>query len=251
MSTPCPQTKVVEAPGGSRRPPVPARVLLVLLVLMSAIVAGCGNARQPAPDVALPGPAFGSEQVSYPQAGITFVRAPAGWSRTDGQPPVVATIATGQATIGVFRFPRPGLSLPKTRDELNAAARALKAAALARDPTFTEIARARLKVDGRPAIQIRARETVDGQPRTVRTTHIYAFGGEIVVDAYAPEQDFRRVDAQVFRPLVATMKIDKPAGDGGAAGTGGESGKAGTAGTGGTRGTVGTGGTAGTAGTGR
>lgn len=220
---PVPSVRSVALAGAARR----CGPMLGAAVLMVAPLAGCGNARQPAPDVALPGPAFGSEQVSYPQAGITFARAPAGWSRADGQPPAVATIATGQATIGVFRYPR-SVPLPKTRDELNAAATASKAAALARDPTFTEIARARLKVDGRPAIQIRARETVDGQPRTVRTTHIYAFGAEIVVDAYAPEKDFRRVDAQVFRPLVATMTLHEPAGGGGAAGAGGASGTAGT-----------------------
>jgi hypothetical protein len=124
-------------------------------------------------------------------------------------PPAVVTIATGEATIGIFRYPRTE-TLPRTKAQLDAAATALVAAAKARDPTFTEIKRARLQVDGRPAVQIRGTETIDGQPRTVRTTHIYAFGAELVVDAYAPEKDFRRVDTEVFRPLLAALRIRAP-----------------------------------------
>ncbi|MCW3039818.1 MAG: hypothetical protein JWM31_1723 [Solirubrobacterales bacterium] len=172
---------------------------------------GCGNQRQPPPDVRTPGPAFGSEVVRYPQAGLTLERAPAGWARTSGVAPAVAGIATGTASIGIFRFPRTE-PLPKTRAELDAAATSLIAAAKARDPTFTEIKRGRLRVDGHPAVQIRGTETIAGQPRTVRTTHVYAFGAEVVVDAFAPESDFRRVDSAVFRPLLATLKLGRPAG---------------------------------------
>jgi hypothetical protein len=159
--------------------------------------------------VATPGPAFGSERVTYPQAGVTLRRAPAGWTRISGAAPAVATIATGQATIGIFRYPRTE-PLPKTKGQLEAAATALVAAAKARDPTFTEIKRAQLTIDGQPAVQIRGTETIDGQPRTVRTTHVYAHGAEVVVDAYAPAVDFRRVDAQVFRPLLATIWVRAP-----------------------------------------
>jgi hypothetical protein len=192
--------------------PVPAprrRRLPSLAVAFALVLGGCGNERQLSPDVATPGPAFGSERVSYPQAGVTLRRAPAGWTRITGAAPAVATIATGQATIGIFRYPRTE-PLPRTKAQLDAAATALIGAAKARDPTFTEIKRARLRVDGQPAIQIRGTQTIAGQPRTVRTTHVYAHGGELVVDAYAPEASFRRVDAQVFRPLLATMRVTAP-----------------------------------------
>jgi hypothetical protein len=194
---------------GTRRRAAPRLRGPLLTLLAVVLLAGCGNSRQQAPDVRTPGPVFGSELVRYPAAGLTFPKAPAGWARSTGDAPLVATIATGEATIGIFRYPRTD-TLPKTKAELDAAATALVAAAKARDPTFTEIKRGRLKVDGQPALQIRGTETIAGQPRTVRTTHIYAFGGEIVVDAYAPDDDFRRVDSQAFRPLVASMKIAAP-----------------------------------------
>ncbi len=194
-------------PSSARRRRSPSALAVVTAVL----VAGCGNDRQPSPDVATPGPAFGSERVVYPEAGLTLERSPAGWARIGGVPPAVVTIATGQATIGIFRYPRTE-PLPRTTEQLDAAATALVAAAKARDPTFTEIKRARLKVDGQPAVQVRGTETIDGQSRTVRTTHVYAHGGEIVIDAYAPQDSFRRVDEQVFRPLVATLGVDPPQG---------------------------------------
>lgn len=183
--------------------------LAALAVVLTVALGACGNSRQLAPDVGTPGPAFGSEIAAYPQAGLTLRRAPAGWARTPGEAPAVVTIATGQATIGIFRYPRTE-PLPRTARQLNAAATALVAAAKARDPTFKEIKRARLTVDGQPAVQIRGTGTIDGQPRTVRTTHVYAFGAETVIDAFAPEKDFRRVDRTVFRPLLATAKLKAP-----------------------------------------
>lgn len=191
---------------------LPSRAPALVAACVAALAlgaAGCGNERQLSPDVATPGPAFGSETVAYPGAGVLLRRAPAGWARISGEAPAVATIATGQATIGIFRYPRTE-PLPKTKEQLDAAATALVAAAKARDPSFAEIKRARLTVDGQPAVQIRGTETINGQARTVRTTHVYAFGGEIVIDAYAPETSFRRVDEQVFRPLLATLKLVAP-----------------------------------------
>ncbi len=192
---------------------VPTTARLAVAVTCAALaVGGCGNSRQPPPDVATPGPAFGTTTAAFPQAGLTLTKVPAGWARTPGEAPAVVTIATGEATIGVFRYPRTE-PLPTTAEALDAAATALVAAAKARDPTFTEIKRARLKVDGHPAVQVRGTETVDGRPRTVRTTHVYAFGAETVIDAFAPEEDFRRVDSEVFRPLIASAKLTAP-GDG-------------------------------------
>jgi hypothetical protein len=56
-------------------------------------------------------------------------------------------------------------------------------------------------------VQLRGTETIVGRPRMVRSTHVYTKNSEVVVDAFAPEQDFRRVDAQVFRPLLKSLKI--------------------------------------------
>ncbi len=170
--------------------------------------AGCGNDRTFPPDVMTPGPPLGTNAQSYDAAGLAL-EAPAGWSVQPGEPPLVATIATGQAAISIFRYPRTE-PLPKTPAALDAAAAALADGARQRDPTFAELKRARLRVDGRPAVVVRGTETIAGQPRTVRSTHVYAFGGEIVVDAVAPAEDFKRVDAEAFRPLVRSLRLRAP-----------------------------------------
>lgn len=183
---------------------LPASALLAFALL----AAGCGNDRTSPPDVMTPGPPLGSNTERYDAAGIGF-EAPAGWSLQPGAPPLVATLATGRASISIFRYPRTE-PLPTTPAALDVAAEALAAAARTRDPTFAELKRDRLRVDGRPAVVVRGTETVGGQPRTVRSTHIYGFGGEVVVDAIAPAADFKRVDAEAFRPLVRSLRLRKP-----------------------------------------
>lgn len=173
-----------------------------------ALLAGCGNDRTPPPDVKTPGPPIGATQARYPAHGIAF-KAPGGWRLQPGEAPLVATVQTGQATIAIWRYPRTE-SLPSTTAHLEAARDALLNAAKTRDSTFKPIKTDVTKVDGAPAVQVRATETIDGQPRTVRSTHIYEHGAEVVVDAYAPDKDFRRVDAQVFRPMLRSLRITKP-----------------------------------------
>jgi hypothetical protein len=185
-----------------------AAAVVTLAVAAAAGAAGCGNERQAPPDVTTPGPPLGTTQQSFPAAGLRF-QAPSGWTITPGAAPLVVTITTGQATLAVYRYPRAE-TLPSSKAELEGALDALVAAAKTRDPTFQEIKRNTLEVDGKPAVQVRGTETVDGQPRVVRSTHVYADGAEVVVDAFAPAKDFRRVDAQAFRGVLRSLDISKP-----------------------------------------
>lgn len=184
------------------------RRIALILVLPALMLAACGNDRTLAPDVSTVGPPLGKSPATYPKAGITF-EAPTGWNLGAGTDPLVATVQTGRATVGIWRYPRTE-PLPKTDAELQAARDALLAAAKARDATFTALKSTVLRLDGKRAVQIRGNETIEGQRRMVRSTHVYAGGAEIVVDAIAPGPDFRRVDAQVFRPLLQSLRIARP-----------------------------------------
>lgn len=181
---------------------------MLLAAALALSLGACGNDRTDTPDVRTPGPRLGSTPASYPQAGISF-EAPAGWNIDGGKEPLVATLATGRATIAIWRYPRSE-ELPRSKAELEAAREALLTAARARDATFQEIKSAATKIAEKPAVQIRARETIEGEPRVVRSTHIYAHDAEIVIDAYASADDFRRVDAEVFRPLLRSLEVEKP-----------------------------------------
>ena len=179
-----------------------------VLAAALALLTGCGNPRQSAPDVFTPGPPLGANQAAYPQDGLAF-KVPGGWSKVDGSPPSVATIATGTAVVAVWRYPRTE-PLPANDAQLQAAIGTLAQAAKTRDASFTLIKSSHLTIGGKPAVQLRGLETIDGQQRMVRSTHIYAEGAEIVVDSFCALKDFKRVDAQVFRPLLQTMVITAP-----------------------------------------
>jgi hypothetical protein len=176
--------------------------LALTAAALAAFAAGCGG--DSSGDPAKPAQAGGS----FPQAGVKFT-PPADWSVNAGNGHLVATAQAGQATVAVWRYPRTE-TLPKSKLELQAARDALLSASRKRDASFEQIKTAATEIAGQPAVQIRAREHIAGQPRTVRSTHIYAHGAEYVIDAYADADSFRAVDAQVFRPLLRSLQVSAP-----------------------------------------
>lgn len=186
----------------------PRPSLLALAVVLALVPVGCGNERTPLPETAAPGPRLGDNPLDDARAGYRLI-APAGWTVAAGEAPIVTTISNGTAIISILRYPRTE-PLPRTRADLDRALNDLLAAAKARDATFTPIKSARARVDGRPAVQVRATQTVAGLPRTVRSTHVYAFGAEVVIDMLAPADIFQRVDATYFRPLLRSLELRAP-----------------------------------------
>jgi hypothetical protein len=181
----------------------PASLALTAAAIAALAATGCGSGSSNTTTTTSAG-ASGS----FPAQGISFT-PPADWSVDQGTGHLVATAQAGQATVAVWRYPR-GEKLPKSKLELQAARDALLKASTRRDVTFEQIKTAATTIAGEPAVQIRAREHIAGQPRTVRSTHIYADGAEIVVDAYADADSFRKVDADVFRPLLRSLHVAPP-----------------------------------------
>jgi len=176
--------------------------LALTAAALAVFAAGCGS--DSSSDTSATAKATGS----FPSAGVSFT-PPADWSVDAGRGHLVATAQAGQATVAVWRYPR-GATLPKSKLQLQAARDALVSASRKRDASFAQIKTAATTIAGEPAVQIRAREHIAGQPRTVRSTHIYAHGAEYVIDAYADADSFRQVDAQVFRPLLRSLHVSSP-----------------------------------------
>lgn len=170
--------------------------------MVVAALAGCGS------DSSDTTTTSAADAGRFPSQGLTFT-PPADWSVDAGTGHLVATAQAGQATVAVWRYPRTE-TLPKSKVELQAARDALVKASKKRDVTFEQIKTAATQIAGQPAVQIRAREHIAGQPRTVRSTHIYAHGAEYVIDAYADADSFRAIDAQVFRPLLRSLRVSSP-----------------------------------------
>ncbi|HEU4977078.1 MAG TPA: hypothetical protein VFT50_18460 [Baekduia sp.] len=171
---------------------------------LAALASGCGSTDElPAAPAPHPTP--------FDAKGISFV-APAGWTVNRGTGHLIATVATGEGTVAIWRFPRKQ-ELPDTKDELRAARDGLVDALTSKDDAFEAIATAPTEIAGQPAVQIRAHETIAGVVRTVRTSHIYAGGAEYVVDAYTDDSRFRDIDARFFRPILRSMKVEGSAQD--------------------------------------
>ena len=186
-----------------------ARPSILLATALSALAAsGCGSDRVATPDLdrpAEPGPAT---RATFPKAGLIFDR-PSAWRFEPGTGPLVVRGGSGTAVVAVWRYLRTE-PLPREQPALEDAKGELEGALQTRDPTF-ELTSSRItKADGAPAIEVSGLQTIAGQRRRVRSLHAYAKGAEVVVDAYAADQDFAAMDRAVFRPLIRSLKIDPP-----------------------------------------
>lgn len=175
-------------------------VFAVFAAVVASLAAGCGGSSTGGGQPSAP-----PRPTAFAGQGVSFT-APAGWTLLRGRGHLVATVQAGDATVAVWRYARRQ-ALPATKDELRAARDGLVAALGRHDSAFAAIKTAPTEIAGRPAVQIRAHETMAGVVRTVRSTHIYAAGDEYVVDAYASDRNFRAVDAQVFRPLLRSLTV--------------------------------------------
>ncbi len=172
---------------------------------LGVVLAGCGNARTPVPSASLPAAPGGLKTLHYPRLGITL-RAPANWAIAPGRAPLVATIGSGQATCAVWRYPRQAPA-PAGLVALRRARQQLVARALQRDPGLTLIDAGVTRIDGRPAVVLDAYEQISGQPRRVRSTHVFGSHAEIVLDEYAPVGQFSAVEQSVFSPLTHSLVL--------------------------------------------
>lgn len=184
------------------------RAVLAALVLGAAALAGCGNEESKPPTVTAPEAAFGWLDLSIPGQGVKFQR-PSAWRYTPGEPPLLGTMSSGLVTISVWRYPREE-TLPETLEELTVAKDALVAAAQARDPSFSVIKAKGTRAAHRPAVVIIADQTVSGEPRRVRSTHIYTDGAEFVIDAFAPADQYSQVEEPIIVELVRTFQFSTP-----------------------------------------
>ena len=184
------------------------RLAVVLVAALALAVAGCGNQRTPAPAVPPPAAPVGERTVDLDFAGVAFQR-PANWALTRGAAPQLATVASGRAAVVVWRYPRAE-PLPTAPDALQRSRQALIAAARARDRTLRVVSSRVVALGDVKGVEVVADERLGLGRRQVRSTHVYAQGAELVLDAYAPRGDFARVDRTVFRPLLGSLQVRRP-----------------------------------------
>ncbi|MDX6691546.1 MAG: hypothetical protein QOG15_3003 [Solirubrobacteraceae bacterium] len=177
-----------------------------LLTLAAAVLlVGCGNDQTSPPDIGLIKAPGQLRTVNYPKAGVSL-KLPTNWRVEQGAGSRVTTTSSGYGQISVWRYVRDE-PLPVTRTHLVNARKALIAQIQARDPTFTASSSRLILRPGLRAIELLGVGTNQGAMRTMRSLHAYGHRAEVVVDAYAPNKDFGRVDAQTFRPVLRSLKL--------------------------------------------
>jgi hypothetical protein len=163
------------------------------------MIAGCGTSRTAVPNAAVPAVPSGYTGAGFPAVGIRF-SFPSNWTRLGFGLPLDATISSGPAVVALWRFARSGPQ-PSDRLQLAQARNRLISAARTRDRSLVVIRSKLTRIDGAPTIVLDATETNSGRPQRVRSIHIFVRGGEIVLDEYAPPNQFHTVDHDVFSPL--------------------------------------------------
>jgi hypothetical protein len=178
---------------------------LCLALCAAATLSACGNSRVSPPDVAAPQPPRGTHLASYPQAGVSVV-IPDNWRAEQGASPLVASIASGTATVAIWRY-RRAEPLPRSAGAFDRARRELVRAAHRRDRSLRVRTAQVVRFDGRPALEIVGVERVAGERRMVRSTHVFRDRSEVVVEALAPPAAFGGLERTVFDPLLRSLVI--------------------------------------------
>jgi hypothetical protein len=184
------------------------RPLIALVALLALSVAGCGFERTKAPDLEKAAAPSGFQPLAFPAAGLAL-RSPANWHVARGPAPLVTAIDSGRATIAVWRYPRAE-PLPDSPAAVEKRVPALLAQVRKRDPSVT-LEQPRVgRYAGAPGVMLTGEQSIFGHRERVRSVHLFSDGAEVVIDAYAPPDQFLRVDQQVFMPVLGSLKVSAP-----------------------------------------
>jgi hypothetical protein len=118
----------------------------------------------------------------------------------------VTVLSSGDAIVAVWRYQR-SQPLPRTRAQLRLARTRLIAAARAHDPGLKLLGSSVTIRDGIGSIALNVIERIGSGQRRVRSTHLFGYGQEVVLEEYAPLAQFRQVDLEVFSHLAHSLVV--------------------------------------------
>jgi hypothetical protein len=176
--------------------------------------AGCGNERGTPPDLDALGQAGATKEFVSP--GIVRFRYPETWFAAGATAPRYAQLSSGGAVASVYAYPRTDLATDPA--SIEAARRRLIESLRRRDPGFLIESTKITQLDGSPAVEVRGRGTIAGEPVKTRSVHLYRSDVEWLIDAYARPAQFAEANRVAFAPMLASIKLGekppRPAGEG-------------------------------------
>ena len=188
--------------------------VLAVLAAAALLGAGCGNERGTPPPLDALGKAGAKKEFVNP--GVVRFRYPETWFAAGATAPRYAQLSSGGALASVYAYPRSDLATDPA--SIEAARRRLIQSLHRRDPGFLIESTKISEVDGSPAVEIRGRGTIAGEPVKIRSVHVYRPGVEWLIDAYARPPQFAEANRIAFAPMIASLQLSenppRPAGEG-------------------------------------
>ena len=117
----------------------------------------------------------------------------------------MTVISSGDAVISLWRYPG---AFPRTIARAQHAYRRLIAAARQRQPKLHLLSAALRTFGGYPAVELDATEPIGGAERRVRSLHVFTPGAEVVLEEYAPQKVFDRVNRLVFERVSRSLVVE-------------------------------------------
>lgn len=179
-----------------------------VMVICAGFAAGCGNSRTPVPSLTRPAPPGGYRTLQFPAAGVS-IAAPRSWRVIPAHPPLLTTVASGAAVIALWRYPRTAPP-PDTGAALAAARASLLRAVHARQANVQILSSRITRIDGAPAIEFTALETIGGMARQVLSTHVFQPAGEVVLEEYAPPSLLSQIRHPLFARVRSSLSLLAP-----------------------------------------
>jgi hypothetical protein len=193
------------------------RFVVTALVVCCSLVSlgGCGNSRTPVPDPSQPVQPSSFRTLRYSGSSVALglkrswsieFGAPSNWSIVKRKPPVVTVVTSGAAVVALWRYGRKA-PVPAGTEAYARVRQELIDVARNRDRSLQLISAKTVRVGSDPGIELDALESIGGQRRRVRSTHVFVAGAELVLDEYAPLAVFHSVDRAVFLPLKRSLRL--------------------------------------------
>jgi hypothetical protein len=167
------------------------------------VAGGCGNTPVALPDLGRTAFPAKLRAFAAPGGDVTF-SYPQNWALIPRDPPGVATVASGGASITVWAY--RAVAVVKTISEVTRARDRLLAS-LKRDPSFTVLGASVYPLFRVPAVEIDGRTEIGGRRLGVRSVHVYRGSGEYVVDMLADPTAFNAANIEVLQPLLLSLRV--------------------------------------------
>ena len=177
-----------------------------LLFACIPLFAACGEEPDKPPAIFKVKQPRGQKVEEFPAAGMTLTR-PKNWRLRRRDAPGVFELASGQATIAGWAYPRDE-PLPETDADMEAAKDRLVDAIHERDPDYRVRSAAITDIAGARAIDVEGEQVLSRRDLRTRSVHLFLGDVEYVIEAIAPPADFPLVEQRVMTPLLDSLEVE-------------------------------------------